>query len=652
MMAHRLVERRNMRLNRLWAALVALAAALSLGGCVSSHTTYAVARDGSGTYDCQVTVAPAAVAYSRAKNLADDPDTPFATVRTAVLDALRRQGFSAARLDAASDSSGLQLRLRVSVRDVRHFALVDAILAKEFGPLAPRQEFALRRLPDGWQASCRFSQPVSGGEGAIGILMTLDAIARADGFSHPETDSYGLAMLDYVCAGNACAVDLKVPAAGGDTIVHWQLPVRALLLADTDLLHTLEAPPVRLDLPDAVPELPPAIAAAPADSNAAAAGQSLRRDRYDEAVAAALLVRSSDRRDALLENIAGRILGVRRRDYALVERIEGLLRSPGRRARLGAAFARRRALDADMDARDAAMRQAHDALLPSDTQNVANAVACLDSGWLSDAAGIAGRIRDTSTREALLLRVVEKLASAGEFAEAERLTARLGAATRATAAGLLNRARAAAAAREAMQRQVYALDQRIARAEATEFKTLWQEAEAVPDAERRAYLQATIACRTAEGNPAQGLALARSIADTASMHRANSIAAVATMYLDAQRDTEGREALDEAAAAAAYIGNALERCGVLGYIAQEYARTGQDAKARDIIRQVQPQLAGHAATRDHGGMDQLRTAAEWLAMAGAWLHDSAVVESAISLVNDAAWRSVLRRHLTRIAEMR
>ena len=75
---------------------------------MSSHTTYIVERDGSGIYDRVMTVSPGAVAFNRSEILADDPDTPFTTTRTTVLNSLHRQGFPDARLDATTDSSWLR----------------------------------------------------------------------------------------------------------------------------------------------------------------------------------------------------------------------------------------------------------------------------------------------------------------------------------------------------------------------------------------------------------------------------------------------------------------------------------------------------------------------------------------------------------------
>ena len=633
-------------LNRPWVIIGILLAALSLGGCVSSHTTYIVERDGSGAYNRVVTVSPGAVAFYRAENLADDPDTPFATARIAVLNAMRRQGFPNTRLDATTDSSGLRLRLRVPVRDARHLTRVDAIMSEELGSLAPRHEFALQHLPAGWQASCHVSQTLPGGEGAIGILMTIDAIARADSFTYPDTEvhanSYGLAMLDYVCAGRSYAVDLQIPApGGGDTTIHWQVPLRTMLLANTALSHTLTAPPVSLALPEATPVLTPAIAVPP-DTNIAVAELALRRNRYDEALHAAREIHDNDRRDALLESIAERIMLNRRDNYDTVNLILNLLQSPGRRARLQAAITKRHKRDAAIAADEAANWRDE---LPSDTVLIAEATACLDSGWFSDALG-ASNIRDTFTRDALLLRAAKGLMACGAFAEAENILPRLGAEARATATELLRQFRAAASARDAMERQVSALYQRIIRDDAGEFAQLWRETGAVPDLERRAFLQANIAYRIAENDVYRGLALARSIIDTASAHRANTIGAIATLLLDTQRDTEGWTIEAEAVAAAEHVSNVAERCSLLGYAAQEYARFRRDIDARAIIRQALPLLASLPVTEDYQELDARRTAAGWLAEAGARLRDKSIINAALAIDDDETWRSQLRHRIT------
>ncbi len=603
---------------------------LLLCGCLDTALTYTVAADGSGEYACVLTVSPGAVAVARSSNLEDDPDTPFAAQRTAVLQALHAGGFAQARLTAREDTAGLHLRLQVPVADARHLAAVEEHLAAAL-PGMPRGQFALVPAGDRWQAQCRIVLEPPRGESALGLAFLLDAVARAD--SAPLPDTAGFAeIISQLAAGRAVSVRLVSP----DTAAAWQMPLAALFAAHNPVRTTLVVPPAMLPLPTATPA-PAVTTLPPADTVPALVRSALQRGNIEGALRLARQVCDRDRREALYETIGNRYLAARNLPQA--EGMLMLLESPGRRARLRSEIEQTRArAAADV------VTMPEDAR-PSDTWLLPAAEEYRRRGHWGDAIATAVLLRDTFTRDALLLNLVNDLLGAGEIDAAARLVPHLTADLGTYAAGRVADARASAERQEAVRRQVTAVEQALHAAPPAEALQFADRAAAVSDTERRAYLQAAIAFRHHEHDFAAAVAYARAIADTVSHHRANVLAALATIAYDGGDTATGDSILAEAVAGAANIAHASDRLGVLGYCAAEYAARQQADRARTLVRRVLPELAALPAAAEAEELDRRWVAAEWCATAGTALRDGAVVDAALSLIGDAQRRAQVQQHL-------
>ncbi|HNW93915.1 MAG TPA: hypothetical protein PKM88_13485, partial [bacterium] len=603
---------------------------------------YTLDADGGGAYDATLVVAERAVALTRTMDLDDDPDTPFATQRTALMAALQRHGFARAALTATTDSSALHLAVHVPVADARQLALVDSLVTGVMGGIAVNRTLTVNQRDSVTQVFYFHRGVFLRGEAAMAVLVFVEEIAdTAARAAAQSAGSPALALLEHEFAGREFAVAITTPDSQPAAVLR--VPMTALFLSDPPQRLRCEAVCRALPLPDRPPVVvsPPE---PPPDPAAEQAVLALARGQLREARMAIDSVADNDRREALLEQLA--VAFLEQRQLTDAEAIRPQLRSPGRRLRLAGAIARYRNLAlAAMagDTPDAASEPGDDA---------ARARACaaaLAAGQYAAAPRLVRAINDAAVREPLLDAVIAELLVHDAHADAAVLCAYYATETAAVRARAVVAAARAASAERQQQLHAAAAVESYLRQHRGDWEECWSATERVVASDLRAQLQAWIAYSAATDSSASvGLEYARRISDTRSLHKANVIAAIATLQLDDTGDTAAATGiLYEAGNLAAAVAMPLARYGVYAYVAHEYARCGRADNARAIVRKLLPQLVALPPPGGAGEREAQTTTLEWVALTGVQLNDDAVVRAALALVTDETRREQIRVRCTR-----